>query len=363
MPRLFDRFFTRAELSRRGDLSQFGGVRLGQLGDGFERGARVADVRTGSGFDFTVLIDRDMDLGAASFCGAPLAWHSPTTFAHPAYFEPEGLGWLRGFGGGLMATGGLTYFGAPTIDQGEPLGLHGRASHIPATHVAYGADWHEDECELWVSGEVREAAVFGSNLVLRRRISARLGKARLTIEDSVTNEGFAPAPLMLLYHCNLGFPVLSEDSEVLVASAQVWPRDQAAEPGFAEHRRFGPPTSNYAEQVFYHAPHVDPAGYAQAALVNRKFGAGRGLGVALRWRASNLPWMFEWKMIGEGHYVCGLEPATNLAGGRDQERAQGRLRQLMPGESERYCVEISVLASQAQIEAFENSVDSFGRLQ
>ena len=252
----------RAELSQRGDLTQFGGVRLGELTDGFERGVRVADVRTGSGFDFTVLVDRGMDLGAASFGGVPLAWRSPTTFAHPAYYEPEGLGWLRGFGGGLMATGGLTYFGAPTVDEGQPLGLHGRASYLPATHLAYGADWHGDECELWVSGRVREASVFGPNLVLNRRISTFLGATRLTIADTVTNEGHEPAPHMLLYHCNLGYPVLSEDSELLVSSAEVQPRDQAAAPGFADHCRFGPPTPGYAEQVFYHTPRTDDAGYA-----------------------------------------------------------------------------------------------------
>ena len=354
MPTLFGRFFTRAELSRRsGDVGQFGGVRLGELADGFERGVRVADVCTGGGLDFTVLADRGMDLGAASFCGTPLAWHSPTTFAHPAYYEPEGLGWLRGFGGGLMATGGLTYFGAPTVDEGQPLGLHGRASYLPATHLAYGADWHGDECELWVSGQVREASVFGPNLVLRRRISTFLGATRLIIADTVTNEGHEPAPHMLLYHCNLGYPVLSEDSELLVSSVEVQPRDQAAAPGFADHRRFGPPTSGYAEQVFYHTPRTDDAGYARAALVNRAFAGGRGLGVSLRWRAADLPWLFEWKMIGQGNYVCGLEPATNLAGGRDRERAAGRLRLLEPGESLHYALEISVLASQAEIAAFE----------
>ena len=353
MPTLFGQFFSRVELSRRGDLTQFGGVHLGELADGFERGVRVADVRTGSGFDFTVLIDRGMDLGAATFRGVPLAWHSPTTFAHPAYYEPEGLGWLRGFGGGLMATGGLTYVGAPTVDQGQPRGLHGRASDLPATRRAYGSDWHGDECELWVSGQVREASVFGPNLVLSRRISTFLGATRLTIVDTVTNEGHEPAPHMLLYHCNLGFPVLSEDSELLVNSVEVWPRDRAAEPGFAEHRRFGPPTAGYAEQVFYHTPHVDAAGYARAALVNRRFANGQGLGVALRWRAAELPWMFEWKMLGQGHYVCGLEPATNLAGGRDQEREAGRLQMLMPDESKHYVLEISVLTSQAEIAAFE----------
>ena len=123
MPTLYGKSFTRAELTERGgDMRQFAGVRLGELGDGFERGVRTVDFRTGSGFDFTVLADRGLDIGAANFNGAALAWQSPTPYAHPAFYEPDGLGWLRGFGGGLMTTCGLTYFGAPNVDEGAAAG-------------------------------------------------------------------------------------------------------------------------------------------------------------------------------------------------------------------------------------------------
>ena len=40
--------------------------------------------------------------------------------------------------------------------------------------------------------------------------------SRLVVEDAVTNEGYETTPHMLLYHCNLGYPVLSEDSELLI---------------------------------------------------------------------------------------------------------------------------------------------------
>ena len=250
-----------------------------RLSDGFERGVRTVDFRTGSGFDFTVLADRGLDIGAANFNGAALAWQSPTPYAHPAFYEPDGLGWLRGFGGGLMTTCGLTYFGAPNVDEGQPLGLHGRASNLAATHLAYGADWHGDEYELWVSGQIREVRFFGENVVLRRRISAWLGSSRLVVEDAVTNEGYETTPHMLLYHCNLGYPVLSEDSELLIDDAEVYARDEVCAAGLPEHRRFAPPTPGYAEQVFQHVPQTDAEGFARAALgqsrVRRRPRAGR----------------------------------------------------------------------------------------
>lgn len=353
MAKLFGTVYTRADLLQRvGDISQLAGVRFGELSDGFERGVRVADFRTGSGLAFTVLIDRGMDIGWASFGGASLSWRSPTTAIGPAYFEPEGLGWLRGFHGGLVNTCGLTYFGAPAIDEGQALGLHGRASYLPASHVAYGGDWQGDDYEMWLIGQLRETVVFGENLVLRRRISARLGESRLFIEDTVTNEAYQSTPHMLLYHVNFGFPVVSEQTELLAVSAEVKPRDEAAAAGLAEYSRFQPPTPGYQEQVFYHTLKADTQGYAQAALVNRAFGGGQGLGGYVRFALAELPWLVQWKMMRQGTYVCGVEPTTNWVQGRAKERAEGRLRFLQPGESRHYKVEIGVLTSQAEIEAF-----------
>jgi hypothetical protein len=328
------------------------GVRLGELSDGFERGVRVADVRTGSGLAFTVLLDRGMDIGWADFGGASLAWRSPTTALGPAYFEPEGLGWLRGFHGGLVNTCGLTYFGAPGVDQGQALGLHGRASYTPALQVTYGGDWHGDDYELWLTGQLREAVVFGENLVLRRRISARLGESRLFIEDTVTNEGYQATPQMQLYHCNFGFPVVSPETELLTASVEVKPRDEVAAVGLAEYKRFQPPTPGYQEQVFYHTLKADAQGYAQVALVNRAFGGGQGLGGYVRFALAELPRLVQWKMMGQSTYVCGLEPSTNWVEGRAKERAEGRLQFLEPGESRHYRLEIGVLSSPSEIDAF-----------
>jgi len=77
MPELFGMSLTRHQLSQHvGDLRQVAGVRLAELADGPERGMRVADVTTGSGFAFTVLLDRGMDIGAATYNGRPLAWQA-----------------------------------------------------------------------------------------------------------------------------------------------------------------------------------------------------------------------------------------------------------------------------------------------
>ena len=128
MVELFGRTWSRTELLRRvGDVSQVGGARLVTLAEGPESGVQVAEVRTGSGLNFSVLPGRGMDLGFAEFRGTPLCWRSSTGEIAAPHYQPEGDGWLRGFSGGLMVTCGLTTAGWPSIDQGQALPLHGRA--------------------------------------------------------------------------------------------------------------------------------------------------------------------------------------------------------------------------------------------
>src|SRR5215217_1092471 len=70
MPTLYVRQFTRDELVQRiGRLEQVAGVRLIEHGDGMERGVRLLEFRTGSGFSFDVLVDRAMDIGRCEHDG------------------------------------------------------------------------------------------------------------------------------------------------------------------------------------------------------------------------------------------------------------------------------------------------------
>ncbi len=163
---------------------------------------------------------------------------------------------------------------------------------------------------------------------------------------------------MILYHVNFGFPLLSEHAELLSASSEVKPRDEIAASGITQFNRFQPPTPNYQEQVFQHTPQSDAAGYAQAALVNRNFRGGQGLGGYIRFRPDELPRLVQWKMMGQGTYVCALEPATNWVEGRAKERAEGRLQSLEPSESRQYKLEIGTLTSQAEITAFAAGLPS-----
>jgi len=346
MATLYGREYSRAEIeSKVGDIAQIAGVRLGELGDGRERGVRVADFRTGSGFAFTVHIDRGLDIGAAEYAGAALAHRTAAGVVGPAYYEPEGIGWVKGFPCGLMTTCGLTFAGHPCEDQGKPLGLHGPASYIPATNVWADGVWQGDEYEMFIQGKVREGYLFGDKLELTRRIWARLGESRLFISDRVTNYGATPAPHMIMYHCNFGFPLIDEGTELRTPSPRgVEPATESARAGVPRCKVFDAPKPGIGEEVFYHDLPAAEDGTVTVSLVNPRFQAGRGLGVYLRYRQRELPVLVEWKMMGAGDYVVGLEPSNcHPIGGRAAERARGTLVTLQPGESVEYQLEIGVL--------------------
>jgi hypothetical protein len=354
---LYGRVFAREELlAKVGDIAQVGGVRLGELADGRERGVRVVDFRTGTGLTFTVHVDRGLDIGAAEYCGEALAWRSAAGVAGPAYYDPRGLGWVKGFPGGLLTTCGLSHAGAPMVDEGEELGLHGPISYAPARNVWADGAWRGDRYEMFVEGTVREAYLFGPKLELRRRISAWLGESRLFVNDRVTNTGGEPAPLMIIYHCNLGFPLLDEQAELIAPSIEVLPATEVARAGLERYNRFEAPQAGYKEQVFYHRMVADAGGYVTVGLVNHRVGVGRGLGVYIRYRQRELPRFTEWKMMGVGDYVVGLEPSNCWPGlGRAGERERGGLEMLEPGESREYALEIGVLPDNGAIERLEQA--------
>jgi hypothetical protein len=339
MAQLFGRAWTRqALLAHVGDLSQVAGVRLAELSDGRERGVRIAEFRTGAGLDFAVLLDRGMDIGPAHYQGAALAWCSPAGFAHPAYYEPEGLGWLRTFGGGLLSGCGLTSVGSPSEDAGEQLGQHGRLSTLAASNVQVGETWTGDECCFWLSGQMRQARMFGENLRLTRRIEAWLGQNRLAVHDVVENLGDTPSPLMVLYHMNIGFPMLDETCRLLAAPHAVQPRDADAAAEADLWDRFQGPTAGYREEVFYHDLPAGPDGWSEITLDNPQLGRR----LTVRAQKAGLPNFIQWKMMGRGAYVLGLEPANCWVEGRAKARADGTLQFIAPGEQREFAVEVQL---------------------
>lgn len=336
------------DLRKLGHLSQAGGVQRVMFAEGPEKGVEAAQFRTGTGLSFTVLLDRGMDIGTADWCGRSLAWRSPTGDAHPSRFEPGGAGWLRTFGGGLLTTCGLTYAGAPTVDAGQSLGLHGRATALPASGIQVDCELQDGRYRLWARGRITEVQpVLGEHLTLTREVSTFIGSNTIAVTDRVVNHGWTPAPLQLIYHCNLGWPLLDESSEICLPTREVTPRDAASQPAVAAWHSFPAPVDGAAERVLFHELGAGADGYVTTALLNRS----AGFGLQLRYRQAELPRFTQWLHHASGSYVMGFEPSNCTVYGRAHDRATGILQQLAPGEVRSFHLEFTVLTTPAEIEA------------
>ena len=109
---------------------------------------------------------------------------------------------------------------------------------------------------------------------------------------------------MLLYHVNVGFPVVDEGAEMLVPATG----RQAARrlPGrwLPDDRCAG---AGYIEQVFEHDLDRRSGRPVPVAIVNRAPGSAP----TRSFHRDQLPRHFVWRMLGEGTYVVGIEPCTN----------------------------------------------------
>ena len=341
--KLYGKEWTRRELEAHvGRIEQIGGVRRVQRTEGPESGVEEILVRTGAGLSYSILSSRGLDIGLAEFGGIPLCWLSPNDEVHPAFYDDRGMAWLRTAVGGLLMTCGLTQVGSPGIDGKEELGLHGRVHHTPARHVCAEGFWEGDEYYMIVRGKVEETSIAGWNLHLTRKITSCLGRNEIAIQDTVENAGFEPAPHMILYHFNLGFPLLDAETEIHFPLGNVIPREQELPLEGAE--KWQSPQTNFHERVYYRENlSTEQDGRANVTLRNPHFPLrDKPLIVQLTWETKNLPILVQWKMPGEGTHVLGIEPANCHVEGRARERQRGSLVMLDPGQSVHYHLKLSV---------------------
>lgn len=330
--------YTKREiLARCGDISQIADAREGILTGGKAEGVKIIDVKTGGGLSFSVLPSRGLDIAWASYNEKALAYIGKPGLVHPAYFEPDGTGFLRSFYCGLLTTCGLTYSGATNVDEGEALGLHGRISHIPAQDLCISKDWEEDDYIITIKAKMLEASVFGARLLLNREIRIVAGENTIQLRDVVENQGFKRQPLMLLYHCNFGFPLVDSGTRLILPEGiKTRARDSAGD--LDTFSSFEPPTAKYVEQVFYHDAGLS-ADASYAALFNERL----ALGAYVKFNRSELPHLVEWKMMGEGDYVVGLEPSNCYTEGRSAARANGTLEYIEAGELRTFHLEFGIM--------------------
>lgn len=315
-----------------GHDSQYYGVEEHRLVGGKGDGIRLLEVNNGSGIEATISLDRNADLSRLRFKGMNLGYFSPVGYVAPAYYESKGADWLKSFTAGFLTTCGLQAVGSPCVDEGEELPLHGSIGNTPCDIVGY---FIEDD-KIIVKTRTLDEFIFGRKLRLNRTYTFPIEKNYFTITDTIENTGDKQEPFELLYHMNMGYPLLDEESIVKIDSGKVTSRDAHAEEDIANWMNMEKPTADYIERCYYHTMKT-AAGHASI------FQPKKGIGIAIDYDASILDCFVEWKMMGVRDYVLGLECGNCYPDGRDVMREKGILKFLDPGKKITYTVKISMM--------------------
>lgn len=334
--------------ARTGDTASLWGIREAVLRGGVADGLHVIEVHTSAGLEFDILASRAFDLGSARFRGVPFGWRSGVGFRHPGLAEEDegGLAWLRGLDG-LLVTGGLdhTLFGGEydAAQYAYPPrrtvrhGLHGRVSTIPGRVLEAREVWTEGRGVLRVVGEVIQSTVFGEHLRMVRSIETDVDGHEIRIHDRVENLGFERTPHMLLYHINVGWPVVDAGTRLIAEVVDTpWHSDSVEDQG-VPYDVLPAPRRGFVEQVFEHR--IAPKGGIARVALER---ADRRLAVEVAWDHVAMPHFFQWQNLRDGQYAVGLEPSTHGIGGESGARSDGSMIWLEHGEHRDYAATIAV---------------------
>lgn len=327
---------------------QVGGIELSELRGGPGDGVRIAWFNTGSGLRFKVVIDRGMDIADAFMNQFGLAWISHLGIAAPGLYAQHGDSWLYGLGGGLLVTCGLDQVGPASDGPSGSLPLHGRIGMLPAVlESVVQPDPLRGEYGMSICGRTLQTTALGHHLEIRRTISATLGAAKISVRDSVTNLGNRSAPHMLLYHCNFGYPLVDDGTRIIWKGRWVsrgGPGDDFIfnEANVAGFRRCLPPIPEHdgdGEAVAFIDVDADRRGNCECGLFNDNI----GLGVKLKFKKGQLPWLTNWQHFGKNEYVVGLEPGTHPPIGCERARQEGTMLCIEPGETRSYQLDMEIL--------------------
>jgi hypothetical protein len=329
---------------------------------GRSQGVQIVELDDGQ-MRIDVLPTRGMGIWRVRRGDKILGWRSPVGGpVHPAFvplFDSSGLGWLEGFDE-LLCRCGLESNGAPDFDASGKLRypLHGRIANLPAHRVELDVD--EGAGQISLRGVVDETRFHFNSLRLTTTLTARIGSNEFSWTDEVENVGGRDATMQMLYHFNIGQPLLQPDSRITAPVATVAPHTQvAASEGVERWNVMPPPRPGSSEQVYLLDLLAEETGETRV-LVSGLVGDEA---VSLRFNKQALPCFTVWRNTpaeADG-YVLGLEPGTNFPNPQTFEKQHGRVISLRPGGTWRADVTVGWHSDSQSIEAVETHIQNLQR--
>lgn len=273
---------------RISNFMQCASVRRYELTEGSERGLKVLDCDNGV-LRFLINESKAADIMQVYHNGQNVSFVSKNGFTS------RETAFLNRFEGGMLYTCGLDSIGAR-----EGYAQHGTLHQIPARITCASCD----ENGICILAEIKDSALFGKNLVLKRRIYSAIGSEKLEISDTLENHAYENAEYCMLYHINVGYPMLDGGAYLEGDVKNVSPHTPWAEANCAKHLAMSAPQNSCEEMCYF----LD-IGTPKMSLINEKLGKK----FTVEWSKDTLPCFLEWKSMCSGDYALGLEPCTTRA--------------------------------------------------
>lgn len=297
--------------SKISNLCQVASVRRYTMTEGTSRGLDVIDCDNGK-IRFLLNASKALDIMQLYHCGQNISFVSKNGFAErdddfPCRFE-----------GGMLYTCGLDSIGGR-----QGFVQHGKFHTLPSEIVRAECD----ENGIAVEALVRQSTLFGECLVMRRKYTCAIGDDKVTLEDTLTNTAYTDAKYCLMYHVNVGYPMLDAGARVVADALATQPCGEWAEQNMNKMFEIEEDVAGKVETCYFHTL-AKPC----VSLVNEKLGKS----FTLSYSQDTLPHFLQWKSMASGDYALGLEPCTtNFRDGIEYKI-------LKSGESARFSVEFKV---------------------
>lgn len=318
------------DFSYVGDVSSIYGVKKYCLLEGKSKGMEFFHVKNGLGLELDISLDRNADISSLSYKGVNLSFSSCCGNVSPFYFNKNKNEFLKSFNAGFLTTCGLTYFGSPCVDDNEELGLHGTIANTPVSSSSYELN----EKGILIKTTTMDENIFSSKLSLNRSISISNSSNVFYLNDLVSNNGDQITPLMILYHMNIGYPLLDENALLYINYEYIKARNEHSKVNISNFDKMSKPIRNFEEMCYYFSMKEVPF----ATVFNPKL----NIGLIISYDKKNLDSFTEWKMMGYRDYVLGLEPGNAYPDGRSKTRENKTLKFINPNESKSFSIKVKV---------------------
>ena len=266
---------------------QVGYIRRYTLTDGKESGLKVIEIDNGV---LRVLLNesKGLDIMQVWYKGINMSFVSKNGFTS------REIPFINRFEGGMLYTCGLDSMGTR-----EGFEQHGTYHNTPAKVTSL----NNEDGKLQVTAKIECSALFGKELLMKRTVTILNNDGKILLEDTLLNRGTKTEDYCVLYHVNLGYPMLDEGLEIIDDPESVVPVGEHAEKTFPNRTVFSAPIDNEPESCYFLTNKTN-----KVSAVNKKLGKK----FTLSYSKDTLPGLVQWHSPASHDYALGIEPATSL---------------------------------------------------